>query len=259
MTIPSIHLGPWDLLLIAAVSIQGTVLAYLPDPKWKALLLSLPIPFTIAYLSLGQPVDVTNVIGLLLLLLFINAVRVLHYQLHWSIVPAIVTSALGYCLLGWLLARILPRSEAFFWAATAAVLTIGFVLLKAIPHREEPGSKSLLPVWIKLPITMGVVVFLVLVRSSLQGFMTVFPMMGVIAAYEARRSLWTLSRQMPIIVMTLGPMMITLRLAQPVVGQRWAIAVAWGVMILLLWHWTRWNNVASAKAAILPLSASVTS
>jgi hypothetical protein len=248
MTIPSIHFGPWDWVLIAAVSIQGTVLAYVPDPKWKAFLLSLPFPFTIAYLSLGRPVDVTNLAGLLLLLLFINGVRVLHYQLRWSITPAIVASVVGYCLPGSFLARILPKSEASFWIAAAIVLAVGWVLLKAIPFRAEPANRSLLPVWIKMPITVAVVVFLVMIRSTLQGFMTVFPMVGVIAAYEARHSLWTLSRQMPIVLLTLCPMMITLHLTRPAIGQARSIALAWIVMLLLLGCLTRWSTAASARA-----------
>jgi hypothetical protein len=247
MTIPSVHFGPWDWVLIVAVSIQGTVLAYVPDPKWKAFLLSLPFPFTIAYLSLGHPVDVTNLAGLLLLLLFINGVRVLHYQLRWSITPAIVASVVGYCLPGSFLARVLPKSEASFWIAAAIVLSVGWVLLKATPYRAEPANKSLLPVWIKVPVTVVVVMFLVMIRSTLQGFMTVFPMVGVIAAYEARHSLWTLSRQMPVILLTLCPMMITLRLTLPVFGQVWSIVLAWSVMLLLLWFITRWNNRASAR------------
>jgi hypothetical protein len=33
--------SPWDLALLAVVTTMGTLLAYLPDPRWKASLLSL--------------------------------------------------------------------------------------------------------------------------------------------------------------------------------------------------------------------------
>jgi len=48
-----IHLGTWDLVLLAVVSLQATLLAYLPHPKWKALIMPLPIPFTLAPLVRG--------------------------------------------------------------------------------------------------------------------------------------------------------------------------------------------------------------
>ena len=33
--------SPWDLAPLAVVTAMGTVLAYLPDPKWKALLMDI--------------------------------------------------------------------------------------------------------------------------------------------------------------------------------------------------------------------------
>lgn len=41
----------------------------------------------------------------------------------------------------------------------------------------------------------------------LQGFMSAFPMLGVVAAYEARHSLWTLGRQVPIMMLALTPLL----------------------------------------------------
>ena len=106
--LPTIVIGPWDLLLIAAVSVQATVLAYLYHPRWKALVLTLPIPFTMASLALGRPIDATNILGLGLLLLFTHGVRVLHQRLRLPIVAAIVLSALAYCVAGWALAGVPP-------------------------------------------------------------------------------------------------------------------------------------------------------
>ena len=63
-------LNPWDLLLVIAISVQATILAYLQQPRWKAFVLSLPVPFTLMVLAAAHPVDVTNALGLFLLLLF---------------------------------------------------------------------------------------------------------------------------------------------------------------------------------------------
>ena len=59
--------GIWDIGLVLTVASFATVLAYLHDPKWKAFMISLPGPFTMAFLSLGRPVDATNAVGLLVL------------------------------------------------------------------------------------------------------------------------------------------------------------------------------------------------
>jgi hypothetical protein len=62
-----IHLTLWDCLLIAVVSPQVALMAYLHHPRWKAFVLSLPLPFSVASLAVGRPVDATNIIGLILL------------------------------------------------------------------------------------------------------------------------------------------------------------------------------------------------
>ena len=80
-----VSLNPWDLLLVIVISVQATVLAYLQQPRWKAFMLSLPVPFTLMVLAAGRPIDVTNVLGLFLLLLFTHGVRWLHIgQSCWT-------------------------------------------------------------------------------------------------------------------------------------------------------------------------------
>jgi len=107
------------------------------------------------------------------------------------------------------------------------------------PYRQEPGHRTTLPVWIKSPIIVGVVAFVVVVRRVLEGFMTVFPMVGVIAAYEARHSLYTMCRQMSIVLLTLTPLMATCRLTQAWLGLSRALAVAWLVFVICLTAMTR--------------------
>jgi len=99
----------WDIALIAVVFAQSTLLAYLHRPRWKALLLNLPLPFTFATLSVGRPVDTTNVAGLIMLLFYAHGVRILNWRFKIPIVPAIAVSAFGYCVLGTVLAGILRK------------------------------------------------------------------------------------------------------------------------------------------------------
>ena len=223
----NLHLGFRDLLLIIVVSVQATILAYLHHPKGKALMLSLPFPFTLAMLAVAQPLDATNVLGLILLMIFTHGVRLLHQNLRTPIVPSIVIAALGYCLIGWLVAGIIPRSDLAFWLSCVVTLMFAVILLKITSCREERGHRSSLPVWIKLPIIMIVITLLLLIKQELRGFTTMFPMVGVVAAYEARHSLWTMSRQIPILTLAMVPMMIVCRLAQDALGLPAALALGW--------------------------------
>lgn len=228
-----IHIGAWDLFWVIAVSVQATALAYVSQPRWKALLTTLPIPFSVAVLALGEPVGASNVLGLALIFLYFLEVRWLHYRLSVPIVPAIVLSILTYVVLGALLARTLPDTGPVFWLAAGGLWLFGVLLLLKIPYRAEPGQRSPLPVYVKLPIIASIVLFLVAAKGLLQGFVTVFPMVSIVAAYEARYSLWTMGRQVPVLFFAMVPMMAAIRLAQTPLGIGPALLVGWLVFLCL--------------------------
>ena len=257
MSSPLLMLGPWtlsgwDLLLIVAVSIHGTALAYVPSPRWKAFLLTLPVPFTLSSLSLGRPVAAHNVLGLVLLLGYTYGVYLLRTRLRVPIVAAIVACAAAYCLAGAALAPHVPATDLAFWLSAGSVFLSGVVLFRLLLHREEPSHRSPLPVFIKLPSIALVILVLVIIKQPLQGFMTLFPMVGVIASYEGRHCLWTLTRQIPVIMMTLLPMMATMRLVYPWVGMGWSLAAGWAVFIVVLVVLTRrhWAEEALEEAVV---------
>jgi hypothetical protein len=232
-------LGAWDAALIVAVAVQGTVLAYLPEPRWKAFLLSLPIPFTLATLALGKPVNATHVAATLDLYCFAQTIRWLHQSRQFPIVPSILTGICVYCGLGMMLAHVLPTTGTAFWLTCAIVYPVAIVLYILTPYKREPEHKTPLPVRLKLPIMVGVVFGLVLIKGALQGFMTVFPMVGVPAAYESRHSLWTMTRQMPVIILTIVPMQIVCRLGQERLGLGHSLLLAWVVFLALIIPLTR--------------------
>ncbi|MCC6445640.1 MAG: hypothetical protein IT210_19565 [Armatimonadetes bacterium] len=227
-------IGFWDILLIVAVSAQATVIAYVYDPRWKALVLTLPVPFTLASLSLGRPIDATNVLGLVALLLFTHLVRYLYYALRLNIVLSIALSALGYSVLGWLVSRILPISEASFWLAGLVAAAAALLAWRLTPCPAEEGHRTPLPVWMKAPLIVAVVLTLILAKKGLHGFMTVFPMVGVVAAYEARKCLWTICRQMPVLMLSLFSLMAVSHLASPHIGLGPSLAAGWVVFLGVL-------------------------
>jgi hypothetical protein len=231
--------GVWDLALLVVVSLQATVLSYVHHPKWKAFIWTLPLPFTVASLAVNRPIDATNVAAISVMVVFTHGVRILHQSFRVPIVASIVLGTIFYCAIGWALAGVLPTDDRAFWIACAATIAFGVVLYFVTPHRDEPGHRSPMPVWQKLPLVAAVVMMLVLIKNSLLGFMTFFPMVGVIAAYEARKSLWAISRQVPVVMMTAVPLMIACRLAQPRFGLHGGLAIGWVVFGLILAPLTR--------------------
>jgi hypothetical protein len=77
------------------------------------------------------------------------------------------------------------------------------------------------------------VFFLILARNTLQGFATVFPMVGVIAAYECRYCLWTIGRQIPVVMVSMSTMMAAAYLVQQQWGLFAALLVGWCAFLLV--------------------------
>jgi hypothetical protein len=240
----TIHLGFWDVALIVTVSLQGTVIAYLHEPKWKIVGLALPIPFTLGSLAVGDPVGSFHASGTVLLVLFAYAVLLLHYFARCPIVLSIALPAVGYCIGGAAMTKVLPQTEEAFWTIVTVGYVVGLVLYGLVPFREEPGHRTPLPIWIKLPAIMMVVATIVAIKQSLRGFMAMFPMVSVITCYEARKSLWTVCRYISIIVMAVACLMSTVRVLQSFVDLGWALAGGWAAYLAmavpLLKH--QWRN-----------------
>lgn len=207
-----------DWILILAVTAQCLGIAYLRHPGAKALMLAIPIPVTFGILALGRPIDVTNAAGLLLSMGFTLTVLLLHKALRVRILLAIALAALAYCGCGVLLAAWLPKTAPAFWATIAAAVAVAACAIRAMPPRDEPLHRSPLPIAAKAAIVFGVVLGLVLIKHRLQGFMTTFPMLGVIASYETRRSLYTTSRIIPVSCLAFAATFAICRLLQDSIG-----------------------------------------
>ncbi|MSR65169.1 MAG: hypothetical protein EXS18_05245 [Verrucomicrobiae bacterium] len=220
-------IGRYDVLLVVVVSIHATILAYLPSPRWKALLFSLPIPFTFSLLVLGQPIDATNVFGILLVMGFLHGVRAMHERVRLPIVPSIAVGVLAYSFLGWMLARFVPRDEVTFWIVSLVVCAIALALERVRHGGKETFHRSSLSVWAKLPIVVAIVVALILVKNQLRGFMTMFPLVSIFTAYETRHSLWMLCRQVPVMTLAMLAMMAVCRLTQTRLGPVDSLLLGW--------------------------------
>jgi hypothetical protein len=234
--------GPWDLALVGVVSIMVTVIAYVRSPEWKAFVLLLPIPFTVAVMAVGKPVDATNVLGLVFLYIYARSVRILHYDLRIPIVLAILIAACLYCAASALALPLVPRLDRAFWIAAAGALAFAVAVALGQSRRSEPDYRSSLPLWIKVPAVVTVVCFLVVIKHQLQGFITTFPMVALVGAYEARKSLYALTHQIPFILIMILSLMTVSKLTYENVGLGPSLVLGWIVLVVeaaVMLRWTR--------------------
>jgi hypothetical protein len=219
--------GAWDAALVVAVTGMIAVMALLRAPRRKALVMVFPIPFTIACLSVGRPIDATHVAALSLLFGYTLSVHALHRRARVPLLPSIALSATGFVTAATLLNRILPRDETAFWTALALTLVAGVALLRGLPRHDEPGVRDEVPLRVKLPVAFATTVGLVVLKGAIGGFMTLFPMVGVLASYENRHGLWSNVRQIPVVMVTMLALMATSRLTEPTLGLAGSLAVGW--------------------------------
>lgn len=246
-------MGLWDLALLGVVTLQVASIAYLPRPRLKALALSLPFPFTTIALSQSNPINTTHVLALPVLLIYYHSIRSIHKRL--PIVPSIALGLLLYIGSSkWLLYAI-PITPISFWFAIGGIGAIAILLFLLQPPRREPDHRTPLPIYLKLPTVIAVVALLLVLKESLQGFATFFPLVGVAGLYEARKALWGVCRQAPVFVGGMCAMLATVFLVQELLGLASALFIGWMVYLAVLWPVTSrlWTVEDSFNAQAVPV------
>ena len=142
--------------------------------------------------------------------------------------------------------RVLPIGELFLWFSILFVAGMAYAAWAMFPSQEENGGRTRLSPWIKLPAIAAVVFLLVLMKGRLQGFVTVFPMVGVIGAYEGRRCLGTICHAIPAAIFGLLSMIVVIHLAQDRFGLVMAMVLGWIVFLVVLGPISRASVFGSA-------------
>jgi len=231
-----ISFGFWDVTLVLVVTMQAMVVAYLLSPRWKVLALSLPLPFTTIVLSLGKPVDASNVLSLATLFVYVSCVWFLYEKVKVHIVIAVVLSVLVYMFLGGVLVGIVPSTDDVFWMAIVGMFGLGSVLLRVLPKPSKPPYRTPLPLWKKLPTVFMVVCVLVMIKNHLGGFASLFPLLSTVGAYEVRHDLWILVRAVPVLMCSLTVLMAVTFLGQHVWGVSGGLVAGWIVFLpIIFW------------------------
>ena len=234
-----LNLTGWDVALIIVVTTQSLALAYAETPRWKRLFMTLPFPFTLVVLSVGRPIDGSNFASMIVLFAYTQICRILHTRLGIPIVPTIFIGVTTYAAIGWMMAGLFPSGNLAFWIACVVIVGLGIGLNHLLKSVPEVPYRTTLPLAVKLPALLAISVLLVLLKNGLQGFAGFFPLVSVIAAYETRTSPWTLARPVPVLMMTITPMLIVTRLLQPTYGLGTGLAAGWvafGLALTVVWR-----------------------
>ena len=243
----------WDLVLFIVVSVLTLGVAYMPDPRHKALIMSLPLPSTAATLAVGS-IGASNVAGFTLLLLFSWQVWFCCARCRMNIIFSIALAAGVFCLLGKVLFPLIPDTDAGFWSVMVWNMALGGILFAAVPWKREPAYKSPMPFWCKVPLVAGVVMLLIVMKKYMGGFIVAFPMVGVVGTYESRHALWGIARQVPLMMLSLGVLNTLARIALPYTGLCWALAIGWAGYCAVFFplHRLLWRKSLAAAAEEAP-------
>lgn len=208
------ELSQWDVVWIIAVCVQLTVAAAFSHPKWKSFISQLPVSFTAAALAVGQPIDATHILGLILFTVFTFEVRFLYRQGHVPIVGAMMMATITYFVMAWVMAAFLPHNGLVFWIACVLSAVFAVMILRLTQHRRERLQRTVVFLWLKLAMTIAIVIVVVQFKGILRGFVTTIPILAFTGIYESRNNLWTVSRQVPVVALMMIPMMVVCHIVE---------------------------------------------
>ena len=226
-----VHQAASDGVFAAVLAAFVSSIAYLHRPRLKALVYSLPVPFTCAYLATRMPVNATHVSGLALVVLYNCLLYVLRRKLHINLFLSIAIGV-GIYIGGGILFRLLARTP-IGWTATVFLLA-WIVLLGAYRPIHEPGHRSPSPWWLKAPLVFVLSLIIYRLTGLLGGGVVTFPYAGVFTSYEMRHSLRTLAGQFAVNSLAIWSLIVTIALLQNHWPHPWPLVSGLAICLLVL-------------------------
>jgi hypothetical protein len=230
-------LGIADLVLVLVVTFLAVGTAYLPSPRAKSICFSIPLPFSAALVSSGQPVDATHAMGFLAMWAFVWIAWYLYTRRAWPILLAEAAALLIFCGVSYWVPLYVgqsgPVESMGFWGAWAIMILVSGAMIVLLPARRESNHRSPLPVLLKTLLVLLIVFSVVAAKSHLRGFITAFPYVTCFAIYEGRHSLYTLARRMPTFIVSFLPVLPLCRYLPGQIGLAGALAVSWACFLPL--------------------------
>jgi hypothetical protein len=187
-------------VVVWAVSLVGPV-------RLRAWIYSLPVPITLALIATRIPVDAQQLLGILLLNVFVATVTWAYRRLHWHILLADLAGITAYVAGSWAFLRSCRLSFATVLAVVVAVWAMAVGLQQRSARKAQPSSaqretqagepavqtqgkwrSARLAAGKLLVIAFGTLVTVGLARL-LRGMVVTFPYAGVLVVIETRRDL----------------------------------------------------------------------
>ena len=175
-----------------AIGLIIATMAYIKNSHLKALVYSLPIPITIALVATGGKVNITNIVGLFLLSLFLWFVWLLNDR-GINVFVADIIAALSYVLGGYV---VIKHINIPFYLGVFLYLVIWFSFLILYRNRvviEKKKQDPKIKPEIKGVIVTVLAYFLLSLKTYLSGIIVTFPFSGVFAVIEGKHILETLA------------------------------------------------------------------
>jgi hypothetical protein len=189
--------GALVTLVVWAVSLVGSV-------RLRALIYSLPLPISLVLLTTHLRVGAQQLVGVVLLNVFVATVAWAHQRLRWHILLADLTGIAVYLVGSWAVLHAGPLPFAPILAATVAAWAIVVALHRPMARAQQdptrhdptrpsqaevsPGRRALRTVGRLVVLAIGALVTVGFGRL-LQGMVVTFPYSGVLVVIETRRDL----------------------------------------------------------------------
>lgn len=169
-----------------------TIMAYIRSPQTKALVYSLPVPFSCAYLATRLPIQATHIWGLALVVGYNWLVYALRARARWPLILVIILGAAWYFVNAMMLRPLAGRS---LLPVSLVVCLIWLVTLLFYRPQEQPEHRSFAAWYVKAPLIFVIAIGIYNATGLLAGGVGMFPYAGIFASYEMRHSLRTLAGQ----------------------------------------------------------------
>jgi len=183
------------LLTGAVVTLVVWAVSLVRSVSLRALIYSLPLPITLVLLATPIRVSAQQLVGVVLLNVFVAIVTLLYHRLRWNIVLADLAGVAAY--IGGSLA--LVRAGGLPFVPVLAAALAAWVLLVRLARRGTASSplaaarsrpsRRGLPTLGKLAVLAVGALLMVGLGQLLQGMVVTFPYSGVLVVIETRRDL----------------------------------------------------------------------
>ena len=186
------------LLTGMAVTLVVWVVSLVRSVQLRALIYSLPLPITLVLVTTHIPVGTQQLLGVVLLNVFVATVAWLHHRLRWHILLADLAGIAAYIGSSWAL---LQAGRPPFTPILATTLTVWGIIValqrwttrrqQEPTHQQDqtPPRLRAVPTLRKLLVLALGAVLMVGLGRLLQGMVVTFPYSGVLVVIETRRDL----------------------------------------------------------------------